>query len=271
PEMLLHDFAEITLAGTLVNYQMGVPAPALPAFAVKVDWSDRLQQILSETDNFKRIRRLIHLAGEVFPESAAKSAQLTDRLDRFEDSILVSKALDRSNELLRKGNYQEALEALTEHGLYGAPGFAIQRQRAFLLLKLERIAEADELVALIKDSEEPAVKQFVERYQSLKAKVQLQIAQQHLRKGEYRPALDTLLVIETVPQEDTLEMVYCKALAYWLEGYDLLNRNDTTKGLQSFQRAHNEIEANIRAARAANHEGLLELYEKTTQELDKHG
>ncbi len=270
PRMLLLDIAEIQVSVIIMNYQIDLPGPLLPSFSVKADWNEQLQYIINQSSGLKQVRGFIGLANKLAPEFGKKGNQLLEKLNQLEDNLLTVKALDSSNKLLKEGKYLEALAALDLPDLYAAPGFAILRQKAFLLLKLERLKEADELAAIITNSDEPAAKQFGERFELLRIKIQIQITQQYLRKGDYQSALKILQTFQPQTQEDVLETVYCKALAYFLEAYDKIKMGNRIEAIALFQKSQNEIEDHIQAARSSKHTRLLELYDKTSKEIENN-
>ncbi|MBK8920282.1 MAG: hypothetical protein IPM81_02055 [Saprospirales bacterium] len=225
PEALLHDLAEIYLAGVSANRQINAPAPMLPDFLVSADWNANLQQVLLQTEDLLRARHLIALANTHCPATAARGQKLLKQLDGLEDTLASASALDRSTELSQAGRFDEALAALELPNLNAdAPGLPVLRQRAFLLLKLGRFEEADHMAGAIATSGEASDRQFAERFQSLKIKLQLQTVQQHLKRQDPGAALRLISVLQPESREDRLETGYCKAYTHLLEGCQLVGK-----------------------------------------------
>jgi tetratricopeptide (TPR) repeat protein len=267
----LHELAAIHIAGILANYQLGLAPAPLPAFTVRATWNEALQTTLGIDDETEKVKALITLADNVHPPSSTRSASLLSRLRQLEVHRRAADALERSNELFRLQQHEAALEALEGAGEEVNRSITVMRQRALILLKLERLEEADALAGEANDTDPVSTKQFMERYQGLRTRQLLLRAQDMLRNNDFETALEILGPLLSTVQGDALEIAWSRALAYTLKGNSKLNKMLKDEAVLAFQNAQNELYGHLQKADDAGKPHLRELFNKITQEIETHG
>lgn len=176
--------------------------------------------------------------------------------------------LARSGELLREQKYQEALDALdADEQCADQP--RILRQRALLLLQLERFAEAEALVAELAESPSPVLQQFLAKYPSLAFAQRMRAACRQLRAGEADEALELLANLQPTSPAETLELAYAQAFGWSLQGYQFRRRAQLDAARRLLTQALSRVEGVFSEAQQSGHERLLKLYEKLDNDVDR--
>ena len=152
PEAVLVDLAQIHLDAATVGLgtaQDALPAPTGPELTL---CGGRLAEVYRAGSDLERARRLAQLAVSTHEPSRRKAEQVLRKAEALEQQAALAEVLARSGTLLRQGNFAEALAALDGAG-EAEP--RVVRQRALLLLKLERFAEAEAAAETLRPSMSP--------------------------------------------------------------------------------------------------------------------
>jgi tetratricopeptide (TPR) repeat protein len=269
PALCLFDLARIQMASLLTNMQFDIELPQIPTITVAAPWNDRLSSAIGCSDALERARSLATLAAEVHPPSQAQAEALLLQIDQVKKQKEIAAALSRSSKLLQNGLLDEALKALESLGQAGNNLPRVLRQRAMLLLKLERFSQAEEIIDNLAKFEDPLAKDFVERYPDLKFWQQINIAQRLLRRGNVEAANEILSTVKPGDEKQKLEASYCRAFALSIQGYRCLADGARVQAMNFFNEAVDQLESEIASAREYGQQRLLELYEKLNNDLNK--
>jgi hypothetical protein len=218
--------------------------------------------------DLERARRLALLSLACHEPSRRRAELILRKADALEEQAALADVLARSGDLLRRGQFDEALTALDDAGPAGAAEPRVVRQRALLLLKLERFGEAEAVTATLRQSSSPVARDFLQSFPALAFRQRVATACRMLRAGQAADALAVLDAAEPVADGDTLELAYCRGFGLTMEAYRLRRRGDEPAARRTLAAAMDRVEPHVAAARAAGHDRLIELYETLDKELD---
>ena len=148
-----------------------------------------------------------------------------------------------------------------------APSRGVVRQRALLLLKLERLDEADVLAESLRTSALPLAREFLASYPGLSYRQRMNVACRLIREGQDEQALKVLAPAQASGPAETLELGYCRAFCRTMAGYRHRRHGRTAEASAALQQAMEDIEPHVGAARSSGHARLIELYETLDKEL----
>jgi hypothetical protein len=204
------------------------------------------------------------------PGSRRKAEQILRKAEALQVQSMLAETLIRSGAQLREGNYLGALSTLEAVGPEGASEPRIVRQRALLLLKLERFADAEVSVDALRASSSPVARDFLDSFPALASRQRIAAASRLLRSGESAGALAILDGAVAGDPAQMVELAYCRGYALTMDAYRLRRAREETQATEAFKAAMEQVEPAVAAARASGHSRLIALYETLDKELD-HG
>lgn len=243
-----------------------MPRPAgAEAEAEAEAWEGPLAAAYAEANDRGRARRLAELALQADPESAPRANPLLQRLDLLDAQAAIANALGQSGALLREGKTEAALAAL-DAGDGADP--RIVRQRALILLKLERFDAAEAAVAAIHGSTASVAREFLSAYPGLAFRQRIAVACRMIRAGIDVEALAVLAAATPQSEEDRVEYGYCRGFCRAMAGFRLRRQGKKADARRALSDALREIEPHVTAARRLRHTRLLELYDQLDKDPD---
>jgi tetratricopeptide (TPR) repeat protein len=268
PEAALVDLAQIHLDSVVPR--VGTVHDDLPApTGSDLDGrSGSLAAAYAVSSDLERARRLARLAIDTHEPSRRKAELILRKADGLEDRAALAQVLGHSGTLLREGNFAEALDALDAAGAAGAGEPRVVRQRALLLLKLERFDEAETAAATLHSSTSPVAGEFLASFPSLAFRQRVTAACRMLRDGESSGALAILDGAVAMDRDQAVELAYCRGFALTMDAFRLRRASDENGARQAFKAAMDRVEPQVAAARASGHSRLIDLYETLDKELD---
>ncbi|HEY4238312.1 MAG TPA: hypothetical protein VGM88_00775 [Kofleriaceae bacterium] len=238
-------------------------APTAPSpVRVEAPWRADLANALSLTDAAARTRALAQLAAKIYEPSARDAAALERRLADLEEQLAVAAALDESTRRAAAGDSTGALALLADLGPLGERNARVLRQRAIVLLRLERIAEADAEVAKLAELPEPLAREFAARYPALRFRQRIAAATALVRARDHVAARALLAQCVPAAPDQEIELAYCRAYSAAAEGYAKDSAGDRQGGRALLFDALGLVERVLSEARTLGHERLLELHAK---------
>jgi hypothetical protein len=268
PEAAFADLAQIHLdaaverAGTSDN---ALPAPTERELNLA---GGRMAEAYSVSSDLERARRLARLAVETDEFSRRKAELILRKADALEERAVIAAMLGRSGALLRQGNFAEALRELD----LAVPSAAVEprvvRQRALLLLKLERFKEAETAAAVLQGSKSPVAAELLESFPSLVFRQRITAASRMLRDGDSAQALAVLEEAVAVDRGQSVELAYCVGFALTMDAYRMRRARNEAGAKEALRAAMDRVEPQVAAARDAGHSRLIDLYETLDKELD---
>ncbi len=269
PELGFLDLARIHYEAALANLGQEQPTRTRPAILEVPGWDDALSEAYAAPSDLAASRLLVCLALEVDPVSRQQAEQLGQKIEALAPQEGVAVALVRSRGLREQGRFEDALAALDATGPDAAGEARIQRQRALLLLKLERFEEADAVVEAQHDSRAAGTAEFLATYGALAFRQRLDAAVQRFRRGSEAEAAAILAGARPKTAEETLEWGYCRACCRTRTGYRLRQQGRKAEARQALAQALAETERLLPSARALGYARLLELYATLDDEVAK--
>lgn len=160
-----------------------------------------------------------------------------------------------------------ALGALSDLGPAGERSARVLRQRAILLLKLDRFPEADAEIAKLAQLPEPLAREFAARYPGLVFRQRIASASGLVRTKEFARARELLAGTVAVAPDQEVELAYCRGYCAAAEGYRAHQDGDRAGAKRLLLEALTWVEARLGEARTLRHERLLELYAKLEADI----
>jgi hypothetical protein len=185
----------------------------------------------------------------------------------LEEQSALADVLARSGSLLRQGDFAEALAVLDDTGPTASAEPRVVRQRALLLLKLERFEEAESSTEPLRNSNSQVAKDFLESFPSLAFRQRVAAASRMLRDGDSAGAQAVLEGAVTGTREEAVELAFCRGFGLVMDAYRARRAGDKAGARASFEAAMDRVEPQVAAARAAGHSRLIELYETLDKEI----
>jgi hypothetical protein len=268
PEAALVDLAQIHLDA--VVHRPGTEDDPLPAPTERdlLLAGSRLAEAYAGGSDLERARRLARLALETHELSRRKAELILRRADALEERAALAGVLGRSGTLLRQGDFAAALRELDLAGPAAALEPRFVRQRALLLLKLERFNEAETAAAVLAGSTSPIAAEFLESLPSLVFRGQITAACRMLRDGESSQALELLDQAVAVDRGQEVELAYCRGFALSMDAFRMRRAGNLAGATEAFRAAMDRVEPRVAAARELGHSRLIDLYETLDKELD---
>lgn len=256
------ELARTQLAALVPTIGTSTAPAAPPPIRVGAAWASELATAIAIASAPDRIRALAQLAARVHEPSARGAEALGRRLDELDDQLAVAGALDKSTELAAAGDFAGALAQLAELGSAADTSARVLRQRAILLLRLERLVDADAAVAKLANSPEPIAREFAARYPALRFRQQIATASGRVRGKDFAGARAALEGAAATTPDQIVELAYCRAYGAAAEGYRAHEAGDRAGARELLFRALATVEGALAEARALGHQGLLDLHKK---------
>jgi hypothetical protein len=264
PEAGFIDLVRVHTAAATARLGTDIAPLARPAGAGNGKWAERVAAAYAARSDRERARRLLDLCREVDPKADPVLDQLAQRLAALEEQAVIADTLARSGELLRAGKIPEALAALE-----GAPNEPrIVRQRALLLLKLERFDEADATAAAVRGSTTPVAREFQSAYPGLAFRQRVATACRLIRAGSDADAMKVLGGCRPASDEEKVELGYCRGFCFAMAGYRERRKGRREEARRALTEALRAVESCVVMARAVKHTRLLELYDTLESDPD---
>ncbi len=271
PEVALIDLAQIHLDAAVAR--VGTPNEALPGPTsqdLAALFGGRLAEVYASNSDLERARRLARLGLEAHPPSGRKAELILRKAEALEVQAALAEVLVRAGNLVREGNFVGALTALEDAGPAGATEPRVVRQRALLLLKLERFQEAEAAAAALRGIASALAKEFLDSFPALAVRQRIAAASRLLRAGESASALAILDGAVASEPDQIVELAYCRGFGLTMDAYRLRRAREEAGARDAFKAALEHVEPVVATARASGHTRLIELYETLDKELD-HG
>jgi len=269
PAAGLIDLARIHAA--VAAEALGTAAPPLPV----PDWSPLgplagpLDEAYTAGSDLGRARRLAELSLGLDPAARREAEAVLQRVEALEVLAVCLESLNRSNERLRAGQIDEALAVLDEAGPAGTGDPRVLRQRALLLLRLERFDEADETAAALDKQTGPAAREFSERYPGLALKGRLGASARRLRLGDLEGAWEVLQGARVGDATEAIELAYSRSSCRAMAGFRYRRDGRADEARRVLGEALDLIEPHLAAARRAGLSRVVELYDVVERELER--
>jgi len=267
PEPYLLELARSQLSALLPTIGTGDAPVGPPPIRVDAGWRGELTRALELRDVPARIRALAELAGRVHEPSARDAAGLVRKLDDLDEQLALAAALDESTKRAAAGDFTGALDHLGDLGPAGDRSARVLRQRAIVLLRLERFADADAEIAKLALLPEPLAREFAGRYPGLKFRQQIASASASVRAKDFATARALLATLVPAAPDQEVELAYCRAYCAAAEGYRAHGDGDRAAAKRLLFEALGFVEGKLAEARTLKHERLLELYTKLEADI----
>ncbi len=267
PEVYLLELARVQLAAILPTVGTGEVPQAPSAIRSAAPWQRDLALALALPDAQLRTRAIVELAARVHEPSARDAAALIRKLDDLEEQLAVASALDESTKRATAGDYAGALAKLGDVGPAGDRNARVLRQRAIVLLRLERFPEADAATAALAALPEPVAREFAARYPGLKFRQQVSAASAVVRGNDFAKARTLLAAMVAAGSEQELELAYCRAYCSAAEGYRKHTDGDRVEASRLLFEALRIVEQHLAEARTHNHDRLIALHVKLDADI----
>ena len=267
PEPYLLELARTQLSALLPTIGTGEAPLAPPTIRVDSVWKADLAAALGARDTAVRIRLLAELAAKIHEPSAREAAGLIRKLDDLDEQLGLAAALDQSTKRASAGDTAGALEQLGDLGTAGDRSARVLRQRAILLLKLDRFDDADQEIAKLAQLPEPLAREFAGRYPGLLFRQKIASASALIRGKEFSRANLVLDGAAPTAPDQEVELAYCRGYCAASEGYRAHQDGDRLTAKRMLLEALRHVETKLGEARTMRHERLLELYTKLESDI----
>jgi tetratricopeptide (TPR) repeat protein len=268
PESALIDLARVMVEAADAALGSGAGPTPLPALPNVGALSARLADCLTAASDLGRARRLIELGLERDEPGRKGLEVLLRKVELVERQAAIISALAESLALARDGQDVEALAALDRVGPSGSADPRVLRQKALLLLKLERFDEAVDAAEPLLTSASPVAREFSSSFTALVFRRRMSVGCCQIRAGNPEEALRVLEPAVAYSSAETLELAYSRGCALAMLGYRLRAQGKVAEARERLSEAMCQIDGHVPAARAAGHSRLLELQEKLDKDLD---
>jgi hypothetical protein len=266
PDAGLYDLARVHMeaaAAHLGTEDLPLPTPG-PQELARFD--DPVAEAFAAPNDLERAFLLATLAAGR-DESTRRQAELIIRkATALREQAAIAQVLGRSATLFRQGKFAEALAAI---GSTAPDEPRVIRQRALLLLKLERFDEADAEAARLRDSTSPVAREFSASYPSLGLRQRIATSTRMLRAGTVEEALEVLKGAIAGSPEETVELAYCRGFGLTMQFHRLRRAGRIAQARAALDEAMACVEPAVANARSLGHAQLIELYETLDAELSR--
>jgi hypothetical protein len=267
PESALVDLARVAVlaADAHLGTAAVTPAPKLPEVG---GLSSPLADCFAAPTELARARRLVALGLERDEAGRKPLEALLRKLVALERQASIAETLARFGALFREGSFDAALAALDGLGAAGESEPRVLRQRALLLLKLERFDEAEAVARTLAAQSSPAAREFSGEFPALAFRQRMSAANRLIRAGDPEAALRLLEPARATSAAEALDLAYGRGFAHAMAAYRLRGEGRPGEAGDRLHAAIGAIEPHVPAARSAGHARLLELYAKLDKDLD---
>lgn len=267
PEPYLLELARSQLSALLPTIGTGEAPIAPPPIRVDAPWKADLAAALGARDTAVRIRLLAELAAKVHEPSAREATGLIRKLDDLDEQLGLAAALEQSTKRASAGDTVGALEVLGDLGPAGDRSARVLRQRAILLLKLDRFDDSDAEIGKLAQLPEPLAREFAGRYPGLVFRQRIASASALVRGKEFARAKLLLEACVPAAADQEVELAYCRGYCAAAEGYRAHQEGDRLAAKRLLLEALGHVEGKLGEARTLRHERLLELYGKLEADI----
>jgi len=267
PEPYLLELARTQLSALLPTIGTGEAPLAPPPIRVDAPWKAELAGALGARDTAVRIRLLAELAAKVHEPSAREAAGLVRKLDDLDEQLGLAAALEQSTKRAAAGDTTGALDQLGDLGTAGDRSARVLRQRAILLLKLDRFDDADAEIAKLAQLPEPLAREFAGRYPGLLFRQKIASASALIRGKDFTAANALLDGAAPTAPDQEVELAYCRGYCAASAGYRAHQEGDRMTAKRMLLEALRHVETKLGEARTMRHERLLELYTKLESDI----
>ena len=270
PEAALVDLARVELDAATAG--IGTATGPLPVPSLgEADLSGRIGEAFEAPTDLLRARRLVELGIDLAQDEPARKPleAILAGVEALERQSVVAAALAESGDLLRGGRFVEALASLDAAGGLGINEPRVLRQRALLLLRLDRFDEADAVADRLAGDSSAVAREFAASYPALVFRQRLNAGCRLIRVGDADGALRVLRDAVATRPDDLLELAYCRGFALAMDGRRLKNEGRAVESRARLAEAMRQIDGHLTAAQNAGHARLLELYTTLDKDLDE--
>jgi hypothetical protein len=262
PERYVLELARVQLAALLAAVGTGSAPAAPPPLSFAAPWRAELDRALVTADPAARVRACAELAAAVHEPSAGEARALLRKLDELARQLAAAAALERSSARAAAGDLAGALAELSGLGPAGGLDARVLRQRAIVLLRLERYEDADRAAEELGALADPVARELVHRYPGLRLRQRIASASALIRSRDFARAR-VVLDAATAPDADAeVELAYCRACCAAAEAYRCDEAGERRDALRLLLEALRSIESCLEHARAIAHARALELHRK---------
>ncbi|MCX5746951.1 MAG: hypothetical protein NT062_31150, partial [Proteobacteria bacterium] len=198
----------------------------------------------------------------IHPASQREVDAMVRKLDDVAAQLVTATALHEAARRATAGDLDGALARLDQLGDAGQRNARALRQRAIVLLRLERYVEADAVVDALRDLPDAVAREFATRYPGLRVRQQIATAGALVRARDFERARSILALATTTAPDQQLELAYCKACCAAAEGYRKHEGGDRGGAARLLFEALAHVEGVLEDARRAGHDRLVELHGK---------
>jgi hypothetical protein len=262
PERYLIELARVQVAALLTSVGTASAPAAPPPIPAAAAWRAELDRALAIPEPAARARACAELAAAVHEPSAAEARALLRKLDELARQLAAAAALERSNARAAAGDLGGALAALGELGSAGELNARVTRQRAILLLRLDRYEDAARAVEELGALADPVAREFVHRYPGLCLRQRIASASALIRSRDFARARAVLEAARAPDPDAEVELAYCRACCAAAEGYRRDEAGERRDALLLLLEALRWIESCLEHARRIAHARALELHRK---------
>jgi tetratricopeptide (TPR) repeat protein len=269
PAAWLVDFARVFYSAALARIGNAQSPPTVPRVACETPWLERLNAILSLSDEVERALAVAELALELHPPSRQQAQALCERIRTLKHQLAVTEALNATGRLLTERRFEEVLAMIErlEPPVAGEPRFL--RLRVLALLGLGRFDEADRLMA---DADAATgLREFVSGYSSLVFRQRLTAAHRFLQDADVGGAQAVLEGATPTGDKEAAELAYCRAFALTMRARQLRRGRRDEEAAPLVLQALDLLEPHLRGADAGERSHMIELYDRLEKESEAYG
>jgi len=260
PAPYVLELARVQFAAAIAAIGTSAPPLVAPEIAIEASWRGELAAALAAPEPVARIRALVELGRRLSPAGERAAAALVRKLDDLAQQLAAVAVLERADAQVAAGDLEGALIVLDEAGGASGQHARILRQRAIVLLQLERYEAADRAIGELDALADPVAHEFVARYPRLRLRRQIAAATELIRTRELDRARAVLEAATADDPEQEVELVYARACCAAAEGYRCDEAGDRRGALPLLFEALRWAESCLEHARALGHRRLLALH-----------
>jgi tetratricopeptide (TPR) repeat protein len=266
PDSGLYDLARVLVEAASARIgtdHAPLPMPGSHELAV---FDPAVAEAFAETGDLERAIRLATLSSERDEASRRQADLVVRKAKALAEQEAIAQVLARSSAFLKLGQHAEALKALDKAK---ADEPRVIRQRALLLLKLERFEEAEAEAAKLAGMTGSVARDFSSTFPTLSLRQRISTSSRMLREGSADEALEILKLAVPRTPEESVELAYCRGFGLTMRFHRFRRDGKTLEARQTLDEAMSGVEPQVAAARTLGHARLIELYEALDTELSR--
>lgn len=272
PEAVLLDLARVQLAAAVAavspDKKDEAAPPAMPALdQQRAPWSGRLATALADANAVNRARAVASLAEQLHEPSKKEAAVLLRRIEAFANELAFAETVTEATRLERRGDFAKALVLLEAAGEGATTDARALKLRAMLLLRLDRFADADAALEILKASGHPSAKSLVEKWPDLRFKLGLGAVTRMLRDNAIDKAHALLQTLKPTSLEGELEWAYSRAFCLARIARRLHDEGNRGEALERMEDAVEILETKLATKEGAAHPRIRELRDRLDTDL----